>query len=118
MVEHAHEHDEVERLITHEIVDVIDVDALEDHVQAELLTRKARLIEVNGIVIDTQHATGSAALHLKTVEAGVAADVEHRLAAQVVGYCLFEEPPEVCGKVTQWVVWSGLYFLLLVTQPQ
>ena len=42
---------------------------------------EARLREVVVVEVDAEHALGAAPLHLDGVEAGVAADVEHGLAA-------------------------------------
>src|SRR3712207_7851720 len=50
----------------------------------------------------SQHAGCPAALHLERVEAGVAADVEHAPARQVVRHGVAEKSPEAGGKVAEW----------------
>ncbi len=81
VVEHTHEEDEVELLA--DAVDVVDVHLGELDLDADDARREARLLEVGLIGVDAEHARGAAALHLDRVEAAVAADVEHSLAAQV-----------------------------------
>ena len=78
VVEHAHEQHEVELLA--ERADVVDREVAEFDVEAVDLGGEARLRQIVLVEVDAEHALGAAPLHLHRVEAGVAADIEHRLA--------------------------------------
>ena len=81
VVEHAHEEHDVEPLA--ERADVVDGQLAELDVEPVDLGGEARLRQIVLVGVDAEHARGAAALHLHRVEAGVAADVEHGLAAQI-----------------------------------
>src|SRR5205085_1225088 len=82
VIEHAHEDDHVELLA--EFADIVDIHFAElDVVVADDAGGEAALFEIRLIAVDGYDARGAALLHLDRVEAGVAADIEHRLAGQV-----------------------------------
>src|SRR5216683_1614078 len=117
VVEHAHEDDKVESLPTNQAVDVVHVALNEVDLQAELGTCEACLTQIGIVVVDPEHSARAAALHLERVEAAIAADVEDALAGQIIRKRVFEELPEVGGKVPQWVVRRSLD-LAVLAQPQ
>ena len=66
-------------------------------VDARDLGREPRLGQVALVAVDADDAVGAAALHLDRVKAGVAADVEHRLPAQVLRDGVREPLPLECA---------------------
>ena len=109
VVQHAHEDDEVELLAADEAIDVVDVALHELHVEPELLAGEARLAQIDRVVVDAQHARGAAALHFERIEAAVAADVEHGLAAEIVRHGVLEELPEIGREIAQRMIRRGLH---------
>src|SRR5205814_1234338 len=95
VVEHAHEQYVVELFSMYGLDDLIDVGLFEFDVEAELVSGEGGLAQVDRIVVDAEDSVGAAPFHLEGIEAAVAADIEDGLAAQVVGYGVFEELPEV-----------------------
>src|SRR5262249_9584762 len=54
--------------------------------------------------VDTHHAVSTSFLHFKRTKSGVATDVEHRLAAQVLWKAAFENAPTACRVIrTRWI---------------
>ena len=74
------------------------------YVEALDLGGEAGLGEVVLVVVDTEDARGTTALHFHRVEAGVAADVEHRLAAEIGGKAVVKALPLHLGVVAEEVV--------------
>src|SRR5438309_7123214 len=106
MVEHAHENHEVELLS--QATDFINVELRElDVVEAQRFCRKPRLRKIALVAVDTEHATGAAALHLDRIEAGVAADVEYALAGKVLRQ-LRREAAKLCAWIiAEEMLWRG-----------
>lgn len=67
------------------------------------------LLEIVVIVIDAEHAAGSAQFHLDGVKPAIAPDVENRHAGQVLRKGVFEPLPFSSRIVPQEVIWRGLY---------
>ena len=63
--------------------DVVDIELAELDIGAVDLGGETGLREVLRVGIDSDHARGAAPLHLEGIEAGIAADIEHGLAAEV-----------------------------------
>ena len=63
--------------------DVVDGQMAELDVEPGHLGGEAGLRKVVVVEIDAEHARGAAPLHLDRVEAAIAADVEHALAAEI-----------------------------------
>ncbi len=83
MIEHAHEDHEIEPLAKR--AHVIDGALPElDIAKAQRVGREPPLGKIARIALDPQHASRPPLLHLKAVEARVAADVEHTRPRQVV----------------------------------
>src|SRR5207245_1666028 len=108
VVENAQEEYIVELVVADDAVDVVDVALDQLHVQVQLLARETRLVQVDRVVVDAQYPRGAAPLELERVEAAVAADVQHCPAAEVVGYGVLEELPEIGGKIAQRMIGRGL----------
>src|SRR3954453_9198896 len=82
VVEDPHENHEVELLA--ERRNVIDVELHEfDVAEIQDFGGKPRLREVALVAVYAQHPARATALHLDRIEARVAADIEHALAAEV-----------------------------------
>ncbi len=106
VVEHAQEQHDVEALA--ERGNVVDGELAELDLGAADLGGEARLGEVAFVGVDSHHAVRAAPLHLDRVEAGVAADIEHGLAAQVRRERVGEVTPLDGGVVAQEMVGRGL----------
>ena len=65
-------------------VQLINIQTAKLDVKTEHLPHKQSLTHVLALAVNSEHALGAAALGLESVEAGIAADVEKRLTAQVV----------------------------------
>src|SRR5205814_333051 len=79
-----------------------ELDLLFGHLGGE-----AGLVQVALVMVDADHPRRAAALHLDGVEAGVAADIEHRPARKVLRDGMGEPAPLDGGEVSQEVVWRG-----------
>src|SRR5438477_9116179 len=91
MVKHAKKQHDIETLADRG--DVIDGQLGELNVEPGDLRGKPRLPKIAVVAVNRDHAGGAAALHLERVESAVAADVEHRPAAQIGRDCVREATP-------------------------
>jgi hypothetical protein len=69
--------------------------------------REARLAQVIRVDIDRHDALGAPPLHRDRIKAAVAADIEHRLAAEVCRQCMREAVPFDRGVIAEEVIGSG-----------
>ena len=107
VVEHAHEEDDIEPLpqtrhIVHRQLSEIDFGAFD-------FRGEPGLRQVARVEVDADHPGGAAAFHLQRVEASVAADVEHRLAAQIGGDRVLETAPLHHRVIIEKVVGRGAH---------
>src|SRR5690348_3981176 len=91
VIEHAHEHDEIEALT--ELTDVVNRQLAKFDVEAAHPGGKARLRQIFIDGVDADDARCAAALQLHRVETGVAADVEDRVAGEIARNGVGEAAP-------------------------
>lgn len=101
VVQHAHQQDDIEPLS--EFGDVIDGQLSKLDVHRADLGREAGLREIAVTGVESDNLSRPAPLHLDRVEAGVATDIEHGLAAEVPRHTGRDMPPENRGVVAQKV---------------
>ena len=66
-----------------------------------------RLLEVPCVFVDAEYARRAAALHLDGIKSGVAADVEYRSAAQVLGQSVGEPAPLTRRVIAEKMIGGG-----------
>src|ERR1044071_1236879 len=84
VIKDAHKQHEIKLLP--EFGDAIDREIAKLDIHRIHFRRKARLVQVFLIRVDSDYTLSAALLHLDRVEARVATNVENRLSRQVVGY--------------------------------
>jgi len=82
---------------------VIDGGPLERDVQPKNLCREPRLRDLPSLRVDAEHPGRAKPLGLETVEAGVAADVQHALPRKIGRQVRLEELPCRFGMVARFV---------------
>src|SRR4051812_29008805 len=91
VVKNAHEEHHIKPLV--EASNIEDGELSKLDVMSCHLRGKARLSQIHIIKIDPDDPAGAALLHLDGIEASVAADIEHRLAGQILWNCVGEALP-------------------------
>ncbi len=105
VIQHADEQHDIELLSQH--ADVIDRQSAELDVQPVDIGGEPSLCQIVFVEIDSQHTIGAAPLHLQRKESAIAADVQHRPAAQIMrnGVCI--AAPLDVGVIAQEMVRRG-----------
>src|SRR5258708_30112833 len=105
MIEHTEKKHDIELLV--KCSDVIDGHLCKLDFDAYDISSKARLPQIVGIDIHSQHTCRAARLHLERIEAGIAAYVENRTAAEIGRDRIGEAAPLDCRIVAEKMVWRG-----------
>ena len=92
-----------------ELADLIDRHVPELDIGIQHFGGEARLRQVILVGVDTHHAVCAPALHLDGVKAGIAADVENGLSAEVLRNGVGEFLPFHAGIVAEEVIRRGLH---------
>jgi|SRR5690242_13267329 len=107
VIEDTEEQYEAEALA--ELPHLVHRHQLEGNIETQYFSSEACLLEVIFVVIDAEHAAGSAQFHLYGIKPGVTPDVEHRHATQVLWDGALKSLPLSRWIIAQEVIRSGLY---------
>src|ERR1019366_7412634 len=102
VIEHPHEDDEIK--LSRNLVHLVDAALFQLDLQPQGARSQAGLLQIAVADIDAEHPAGSSLLHLQGVEAAVAADVQHRGAAQIQRNRRRDMPPLHDGKIAEEVM--------------
>src|SRR5436305_2726299 len=89
--------------------DVVDREASEFALHPVRFRGDSGLVQINVVKVDSHHAVGAAFLHLNRIKTRVAADIQHRLAAQVGGQRMREASPFNIWVIPQKMIGGSVY---------
>src|SRR5947209_8415146 len=107
VVQHAKKKNDIELLT--ELLHVVNGEFAKFDFAAERLGGESRLGQISVVEINRDYAVGAAPFHLDAVEAAIAADIQHRLTAQVRRNRMLKPLPLYAWIIAEKMIWRGLH---------
>src|SRR5438874_4496957 len=107
VVQHAKKKNDI-KLLT-KLLHVVNGEFAKFDFAAERLRGKFCLGQISVVEIDRDDPVRAASFHLDAVEAAIAADIQHRLTAQVRRNRMLKSLPLYAWIIAQKMIWRGLH---------